>query len=60
MRFHDLRHTAASLMLAGGLPVNVVSGVLGHAQTSTTLNTYAHALPGAHRQVADAMQRLLG
>ena len=60
VRFHDLRHTAASLMLASGLPVNVVSEVLGHAQTSTTLNTYAHALPGAHRQVADAMQRLLG
>ena len=60
VRFHDLRHTAASLMLAGGLPVNVVSEVLLHAQTSTTLNTYAHALPGAHRQVADAMQRLLG
>ena len=60
VRFHDLRHTAASLMLASGLPVNVVSEVLLHAQTSTTLNTYAHALPGAHRQVADAMQRLLG
>ena len=60
VRFHDLRHTAASLMLAGGLPVNVVSEVLLHAQTSTTLNTYAHALPGANRDAADRMERLLG
>ena len=59
-RFHDLRHAAATLMLLDGMGVVEVSAVLGHAQTSTTLNTYAHALPGANRDAADRMERLLG
>jgi integrase len=59
-RFHDLRHTAATLMLRDGLPVHEVSAVLGHAQTSTTLNVYSHVLPGANERVATAMERLLG
>lgn len=59
-RFHDLRHTAATLMLRDGLPVHEVSAVLGHSQTSTTLNVYAHVLPGAHVRAAAAMDRLLG
>ena len=59
-RFHDLRHTAATLMLRDGLPVHEVSAVLGHSQTSTTLNVYSHVLPGAHERAAAAMDRLLG
>jgi len=60
VRLHDLRHTAATLMIRDGLPVNEVSGVLGHAQTSTTLNVYSHALPDSNARVAAAMERLLG
>jgi integrase len=60
MRFHDLRHSAASMMLADGLPLNVVSGVLGHSLTSTTLDVYAHVAPTARREAAAAMDRLLG
>ena len=59
-RFHDLRHTAATLMLRVGLPVHEVSAVLGHSLTSTTLNVYSHVLPGGNDRAAAAMDRLLG
>ncbi|MBW3633730.1 MAG: hypothetical protein KY456_11960 [Chloroflexi bacterium] len=55
-----MRHAAASLLLADGLPSIAVSAVLGHALTSTTLNTYAHVLPGSDRLTAEVMERLLG
>jgi len=42
MRYHDLRHGAASLMVAQGVPARVAMEVLGHAQISTTMNIYAH------------------
>jgi integrase len=59
-RFHDLRHAAATPLIAEGLPINVVSEMLGHAQTSTTINVYGHVLPLAQRHAAEAMERLLG
>ena len=59
LRFYDMRHAAASLLVADGVPITVVSAMLGHALTSTTLNTYAHVLPGADRLAAEAMERLL-
>jgi integrase len=59
-RIHDLRHTAATLMLRDGLSVHEMSAVLGHSQTSTTLNVYSHVLPGSNDRAAAAMERLLG
>jgi len=59
LRFHDLRHIAASLALGQGLPVTLVSQMLGHASVATTLNVYAHVIPGTQRLVADEMERLL-
>jgi integrase len=59
-RFYDVHHAAASLLVADGLPITVVSAMLDHALTSTTLNTYAHVLPGSDRLTAEAMERLLG
>ena len=53
-------HAAASLQIADDVPIAVLSVMLGHALTSTTLNTYAHVLPGSDRLTADAMERLLG
>jgi integrase len=47
-------------MLRDGLPVREVSAVLGHAETSTTLNVYSHLLPGGNDRAAAAMDRLLG
>jgi integrase len=60
MRFHDLRHSAASMMLADGLPLNVVSEILGHSLTSTTVDIYARVAPAARREAATVMDRLLG
>jgi integrase len=59
-RFYDLRHAVVSILIADGVPITAISAMLGHALTSTTLNTYAHVLPGADRVTADAMERLLG
>jgi integrase len=53
IRFHDLRHTHASLLIAQGVPINVVSERLGHAQTSITLNIYAHSNDNQQRQAAN-------
>jgi integrase len=60
MRFHDLRHSAASMMLADGPALNVVSDILGHSLTSTTVDIYAHVAPAARKEATTAMDRLLG
>ena len=60
VRFHDLRHSAASLMLAQGVHPKVVSEMLGHASISLTLDTYSHVLPGLQREAAAKMQAVLG
>jgi integrase len=59
IRFHDLRHTAATLMLAEGINPRLVSEVLGHAKVAFTLDVYGHVLPGMGREAADKMGRLL-
>ena len=55
VRFHDLRHTAASLVLAQGVPIPQVSRLLGHSDPSVTLRVYAHALPDREHEAADAL-----
>jgi integrase len=60
VRFHDLRHTAATLMLAAGVPMKVVSETLGHASIVVTADVYAHVTPDLKREAADAMDRVLG
>lgn len=59
LRFHDLRHTAASLMIARGVPVTTVAAVLGHANTSTTLAVYAHTVREAEDTAARVMEGVL-
>ncbi len=59
IRFHDLRHTYASLLLAQGENIKVVSQILGHASTQTTLNTYAHVIPGTEKEVGTRLQEAL-
>lgn len=58
MRFHDLRHTAATLLMSQSVPVKIVSEMLGHADVGITLRTYSHVMPGMQQQAADAMDRL--
>lgn len=59
IRFHDLRHTHATWLLATGQPVKVVSERLGHARISITLDTYAHVLPDMQEGAADAVVEIL-
>lgn len=56
-RFHDLRHTHASLLLAAGVSINVVSARLGHANIDITLKVYSHMLPGQQHAAAEAFSR---
>jgi integrase len=60
IRLHDLRHTHATLMLAKGEPVKVVSERLGHASPTVTLSVYAHVLPGDQRAAAARFAALIG
>ena len=58
IRFHDLRHTAASILIADGtVPVNVISGRLGHAKPSVTLDVYGYVFDEHGQAAADAMER---
>jgi integrase len=59
IRFHDLRHTAASLMLNNGVPALVVSKILGHTKTSTTLDIYGHLIPVMQEEAARVMDELI-
>lgn len=59
IRFHDLRHTAATLLLLQGVNAKVVSEMLGHASVTITLSLYAHVLPDMQRDAAAALDRLL-
>ena len=60
LRFHDLRHSCASLLLAQGIPARVVMETLGHSQISLTLNTYSHVMPALQGEAADAIDRVFG
>jgi integrase len=59
-RFHASRHTAATLMLNAGVPLEVVSATLGHARYAITADVYAKVRPQLQRRAADAMEGLLG
>jgi len=60
MRFHDLRHTAATLMLLGDVRAKVVSEMLGHSNVAITLGLYSHVTPTMQKDAAATMDRLLG
>jgi integrase len=59
VRFHDLRHTAATLLLAQGVHPKIVQERLGHSQISLTLDTYSHVLPSMGREAASKLDALL-
>jgi integrase len=58
VRFHDLRHTAATLMAAQGVHTKVVSEMLGHASIGITLDLYSHVTPSMAQQAVTAMENL--
>lgn len=58
IRFHDLRHSSATVMLSQGIHPRTVMEILGHSQISTTMNTYAHVLPESRRAAAATLDVL--
>jgi len=59
IRFHDLRHTAATLMLQQGIHPKIVQERLGHSDISMTMNTYSHILPSMQEEAAEILDELL-
>jgi integrase len=59
IRFHDLRHTAASLMLSRGVSIFIVSKIMGHARPSITSDIYGHLVPGSMSGIGDMMDELI-
>jgi integrase len=58
MRFHDLRHSAATLLIAQGVHPRTVMEILGHSQIGITMNLYGHVLPESHDEAAEKMDAL--
>lgn len=59
MRFHDLRHTSATLLLTAGVHPKIVQERLGHSQIGLTLDTYSHVLPSMQEEAANKMDNML-
>ena len=55
IRFHDLRHSAATILLSMGVPAKVIQELLGHSQISITLGTYSHVLPSMMKEATQKM-----
>ncbi len=59
VRFHDLRHSCATLLLVQGVSPRVVMDVLGHSEIALTMNAYSHVVPELQREAAQRMQAIL-
>ena len=59
IRFHDVRHTAATLMLQQGVNPKVVQERLGHARVGITLDIYSHVMPTMQREAAEKINAAL-
>ncbi|MGH2509850.1 MAG: tyrosine-type recombinase/integrase, partial [Ktedonobacteraceae bacterium] len=60
IRFHDLRHSAATLLLASGVNVKVVQEMLGHSDIHITLGMYAHVLPTMQQEAVQKIENMFG
>ncbi len=59
IRFHDLRHTVATLMLKGEINPKIVKEILGHSDVRITLDIYSHVLPSVHKETAQKFGNML-
>lgn len=59
IRFHDLRHTVATLMLSRNINPKIVKEILGHSDIRVTLDTYSHVLPSVHKETAKQFGEML-
>ena len=60
VRFHDLRHTSATMLLSEGIHPKIVQERLGHSTISLTMDTYSHVIPSMQLDAADKMNGILG
>ncbi len=60
VRFHDLRHSTATVLLAAGVPLKVVSELLGHSSVAITADIYAHVSPEMQQEAVKWMDDLYG
>jgi integrase len=60
MRIHDLRHSAATILLKMGVPPHAVQEILGHSHIDITLGIYGHVLPGQQQDAMGGWDDLLG
>jgi integrase len=60
VHLHALRHTAASLLLAGGVDIKTVQRIIGHASAKMTLDTYGHCMPGGDERAREVMGKVIG
>ena len=58
VRFHDLRHSAATILLSMGVNVKIVQEMLGHSRVGMTLDVYSHVLPGMQEDAAERISKL--
>jgi integrase len=58
IRFHDLRHSCATLLLVQGVWPRVVMDILGHSEIAMTMDTYSHVIPELQREAAERMESL--
>ena len=59
IRFHDLRHTAGSLLLEDGVDIKTIQEFLGHSQASTTTNIYLHSIVRGGHVTANSLSRII-
>lgn len=60
MHFHDLRHSAATILLSMGVNVKVIQELLGHSDVSITLGKYSHLLPSMQKEVVEKWDDAFG
>ncbi|WP_456364010.1 tyrosine-type recombinase/integrase [Priestia aryabhattai] len=59
IRFHDLRHTHATILIQQNVNVKLISERLGHADITTTLNTYSHIIPSMQKEISDRLDNII-
>lgn len=59
IRFHDLRHTHATILIMENVNVKIISERMGHSKVGITLDTYSHVIPSMQQEVADTLDRVL-
>ena len=60
MHIHDLRHSAATILLSMGVNVKVIQELLGHSDIAITLGLYAHLLPSMQQEVVEKWEDVFG